>query len=422
MHVLILPSEEFVPNYCPVAGIFQYHQAAVLKEAGHKVGALSVRLSFSIPMLLKAVALRCFGKKANNATDAYSVKGLVELGYRKIFRPETFIQTEEKNGISIVRIDGFYYTPPVDNRNHYGWVKAGHAAFRYYLKHYGKPDVLHAHNALYAGLLAKKLSEVYRIPYVLTEHSTAFAQRTVNEPAVLRRIKKAYDKSRFLFAVSQPFSNLLNGLFNTNRFECLPNVLDSYLEKKEFNLKKNGRTDFVFLNIAELHPKKDHLTLLKAFEKVHRLYPHTKLWIGGGGELSDALKTYAAELCLNGSVRFWGPLNRDKVYEAIVQSDCFVLSSRFETFGVVVIEAMLFGKPAIVTRCGGPEAFVTEAVGYVVEKENETQLADAMAKMIEQYSRFDPAAIRQYTITHFGKEKFLQRTGNILRSATLQPD
>lgn len=409
MHILILPSEEFVPAECPVAGIFQYHQAAILKEAGYQVGALSVSLSFSIPMLLKAMVFKIIGKKVNNNADKFSFLELGILAYHKIFKAEKFIKAEVIEGIPVVRIDGFFYGGPKEQKNHFGWTKAGETAYDYYIKKYGTPQLIHAHNAVYAGMLAHKLYVKYKIPFILTEHSTAFARQLIKDKKVLSRIKEVYTESRMLFAVSEPFCNLLNKRFGINRFRCLPNVLDSYLENKDYQPHQNGKKEFIFLNIAELHPKKDHITLLKAFKKVNESFPHSKLWIGGNGELLPELTSFVKNENLTSSVTFLGSLNREEVHKAIVQSDCFVLSSRFETFGVVVIEAMLFGKPVIVTRCGGPEGFVTDEVGQVVNKENENELGKAMLEMISHHKKFKASAIREYTIANFGKKQFLQK-------------
>ena len=62
MHILLIPSEQFVPDENKLEGIFQYHQASILKEAGYKVGALSVKLSFSIPMIVKGFLYNALSK------------------------------------------------------------------------------------------------------------------------------------------------------------------------------------------------------------------------------------------------------------------------------------------------------------------------------------------------------------------------
>ncbi|MEO6070256.1 MAG: hypothetical protein ABIP31_06930, partial [Chitinophagaceae bacterium] len=125
MHVLIIPSEEFLPPSNPMVGIFQYHQAKILQQGGYQLGVLSITQSFSVPMLLKGIAKKISFQKSGNTTDAYSFGQLFKLGYNKMFQPEHFLTMDNSLGMPVFRIDGFYYKPPVANYNYYGWVKAG---------------------------------------------------------------------------------------------------------------------------------------------------------------------------------------------------------------------------------------------------------------------------------------------------------
>jgi glycosyltransferase involved in cell wall biosynthesis len=409
MHVLIIPSEEFVPDHSPTAGIFQYHQAAILKQKNFKVGVISISQSFSIPMILKGMFYKIVGRKTNNATDNFSFFDLIKLGYNKTLRPTHFLKVEEKEGINVLRIDGFYFGPPKLNMNDFGWMKAGKAAFEKYINLFGTPDIIHAHNAIYAGMLAKELKNVFGIPYIITEHSTAFKRNLIKEKKVLIKVSEAYNESSALYAVSDSFAQLLNQMFKTNKFLCLPNVLDPFLEQQAYKANGKNNNEFIFLNIAELHPKKDHLTLIKAFKKITIKYGNVKLWIGGDGQLSNELKNFVSKEVLNDKVILLGALDRKEVFERIMHSNCFVLSSKYETFGVVVIEAMLFGKPVIVTRCGGPESFVNNDLGLVIDADNELQLVEAMDTMIQNYSVYKHDDIRNFTISEFGKERFFER-------------
>ncbi len=385
-----------------------------MKDGGHDVGVISVSQSFSVPMILKSFFFKMAGKKTNNIADNYSAVDLLKLAYNKLFNVLTFLSEEQNAGLNIFRIDGFYYLPPSANYNHFGWLKAGNEAVKKYIQRYGKPDVIHAHNALYGGLLAEKVSKEYNIPYIVTEHSTAFARNEIKNKKLLERAKSVYENSKAVFAVSKPFSELLNNMFGITKVQPLPNVLDPYLENLPIE-RKQSDSDFIFINIAELHPKKDHALLIKAFKGVLKEYPDTKLWIGGDGELKEELKSLVAELGLEHSVKMLGPLNRQQVYECISQADCFVLSSKFETFGVVVIESMLFGKPVIVTRCGGPETLVDDKTGIIVEKEDEMALTNAMKQMVKNHTRYDNNYIRAQVIDKFGRKQFLQTMNEVYK-------
>ncbi|MEO7534702.1 MAG: glycosyltransferase, partial [Ferruginibacter sp.] len=205
MHILIIPSEEFVPVYNKLDGIFQYHQASILKEAGYKVGALSVRLSFSVLMIFKGLLFKATGGKAGNATDNFSFPDLLKIGLNKFFNAHKFVTVEVIDGIPVCRVDGLYFRQPANNKNHFSWVKAGMTCFSEYLKQYGRPDIIHAHDAIYAGMLAAKIHEKFGLAYIITEHSSTYALKKA-DAEIVNHVKKAHKNAVALYAVSETFA------------------------------------------------------------------------------------------------------------------------------------------------------------------------------------------------------------------------
>ncbi len=411
MHIFIIPSEEFVPQHNHALGIFQYHQAKVISDTGNKVGIVSITQAYSIPMLMKAIFFKLLSKKTNNKTDSLSIREVVKLLYCKLLQLSSFITEDAINDIPVYRIEGFYYLPPNDYGNTFGWVKAGFTAFKSYIKQYGVPDIIHAHNAMYAGILANKIKAKYNIPYIITEHSTHFARGILTDNRLLAKMRIAYQNSTANYAVSIPFCHLLNKQFQNISFSYLPNVIDPYLESRVSKIPEKNRGTFTFLNIAELHPKKNQQLLIEAFALLREdtECADAKLLIVGTGVEKDNLEVLIKEKHLQKDVSLLGLLNREKLVEEIQSADCIVLSSDVETFGVVLIEAMLFGKPVISTRCGGPESFVTPDNGILVDTHNPQMLADAMKEMIANYNKYNPQSISTEALNEFGSKKFSER-------------
>jgi len=90
------------------------------------------------------------------------------------------------------------------------------------------------------------------------------------------------------------------------------------------------------------------------------------------------------------------------VRRAMWAADAFVLPSRAENFGVVLIEALTTGLPLISTRCGGPEDIVTPDVGLLLEPEDEPALGDALVTMRATASSYDRDHLRAIAVARYG--------------------
>lgn len=150
----------------------------------------------------------------------------------------------------------------------------------------------------------------------------------------------------------------------------------------------------VFVTAGRLVPQKDHDTLLRAFA-LHRRHATSRLIVLGSGPLEETLKALAASLDLTDAVDFLGFQSNALPY--IRQADTFVLSSRCEGFGNVLVEAMGCGTPVISTRCehGPGEILGGGQYGLLAEPRNPEMLAAAMDEVATMRTRFPAEMLRQ---------------------------
>ena len=132
----------------------------------------------------------------------------------------------------------------------------------------------------------------------------------------------------------------------------------------------------VFVNAARLVPQKDHATLLRAFALVARRMP-ARLLVLGNGPLHADLEALSRELGISEHVRFAGFVANPLPY--FRRAAAFVMSSRYEGFGNVLIEAMACGTPVITTNAPyGPSEIVDNGrYGRLVPPQDPQALADA---------------------------------------------
>ncbi len=115
--------------------------------------------------------------------------------------------------------------------------------------------------------------------------------------------------------------------------------------------------DYVIGCVARLSPEKDHVTMLRAFERTLARCPRAKLVLVGDGPERGALELAAHDLDLGDSVRFLG--RRSDVETLLPGFDVIALSSIREGLPLALLEGMARGLPVVATAVGGvPELLV----------------------------------------------------------------
>ncbi len=129
----------------------------------------------------------------------------------------------------------------------------------------------------------------------------------------------------------------------------------------------------LILSTARLHTRKAQDILLRAMTEL----PNAYLWIAGEGDLRKPLTALAEELKLTDRVRFLG-WRTD--HEALLKhADLFVLPSRYEPFGIVLLEAWSQGVPVVAANSTGPKSIITHGHdGLLVEIDHVHELAESM--------------------------------------------
>ncbi|MEO0469613.1 MAG: glycosyltransferase [Bacteroidota bacterium] len=403
-HIMILPSEPYVPAGNHMLGIFQKDQVALLKESGYRLSVLSVR-GITRPGLAKSFMLRLSGRKRAFLSELNTLD-LFILGVLSLFR----ISWQKKMQIDGVDVYKSFYvsrSPRMyDKKNFLRWVKVARKAFRKWGNIAGQPDLIHAHNAFFAGYTASTLQETFSVPYVLTEHSSAYGRKLVPD-SFFPLIKKGIQNAQSLITVSPSLARDVESSFPEDAisFDWIPNVLDRRFEQA--HILPNPDEGFRFICVGRMDENKNFQLVLNAFAEIAANNPQVSLDFVGTGPMEDVLKEHAISLELQGRVHFHGFMSRDKVVELMQSADCLVLSSNYETFGVVVIEAHALGKPTIATQCGGPDSIIQPHNGTLVPPRDLPAMAAAMQKMIHA-THYESHAIRQQCLDRFGTEAIRQ--------------
>lgn len=380
MHILVIPS--WYPQFSgDIGGSFFREQAIALKKVGYKVGVIypQIRSLKNIKSILK----KPFG-----------------------------LTIENDEGVNTLKWHTANYIPKNKKYNKSHWVRVVLKLFDIYVERFGKPDIIHVHSMLYAGFAAKIIYDKYNIPYVITEHSTAFARNLVpfND---ISSLKKVVSDAKACIAVSNEFVTLLNELFETQKWIFIPNIVND--EFLNYEKKIEQKEYFTFINVCFLEKKKRVDILISSFAEAFRGNEKIYLKIGGDGVLKPKLEMLAKELGVESQVVFLGKLSREQVKEEVALSNVFVLSSEYETFGVVLIEALALGKPVIATKCGGPESIIIPEVGHLIEKNSENEMKRALLKIYQDWNKYNSAKIKQYCSENFSEKSVIEKLTKIYK-------
>jgi len=261
-------------------------------------------------------------------------------------------------------------------------------------------DLIHAHFAVPSGIAASHLSKYVNVPFIITEHFSKLHEDLSINSNIKKKLIKVYNKNSLIIAVSEKIkSDLVNVGIKKERIRIIPNGVDCNKFPISFPSKKMN--PIRLLSIGGLIESKGFIYLIKAVKMLNENNINVVLTIIGEGKQRSDLENLIKKLKLDEKVILKGNILHSQLKDYFNKTHIFVLPSLFESFSVVTIEALSCGIPVIVTKCGGPEYFVTDEVGLIIKKENENILADNIEKMINSYKYYNKNKIRQYCKNNF---------------------
>ena len=272
------------------------------------------------------------------------------------------------------------------------------------VKKEGPIDIIHAQSSLWGGISAAYISEKYNIPLVITEHSSVERGPYVKNSYV-PFIRDSYKKAKKVITVGNGLKNEIQALSGRNDIEVIGNLVDL----SKFTIKKRIQNEkFIFFSLAFLEGEKGFDTLIKAFAKKFK-DKEAMLYIGGDGSQRAWLEALAQENGVKKQIIFLGALSRDDVAKWMNKCDCFVLPSRYETFGVVYIEALASGRPVIGALNGGAEDIINNLNGYLVPIDDIDKLAEKMLELYKKIDSYNEEEIRSDCLKRFSPEVIVNK-------------
>lgn len=363
--VLVIP-HDFDNSFIRVSGIFFKDYVRALSKVGLDVSVMSVNL-IGLSSVLKNLRL--------------------PSGLKKYIL----------DGINVTRFEMPVIIPRLTYVNQRFRYYFGKKVFKKHVKINGLPDIVHVHVSD-TGLLPVWIKSKYNIPFIITEHSSRFSSPD-HSKSYYKNALKIFNESSMNIAVSKTLAVLLENKFN-RPFSFIPNIIDvDFYKPKE---RESTKITYTFINIATFITGKNQLMLIDSFARTFGRNENYQLKIAGFGLLKSELEKRVKKHNLEDRILIFDQQSREGVKKLLNDSDCFVLSSLYETFGVVLIEALSCGLPVVATRCGGPESIVVnEDLGILCDID-----ADSIGKAMKQVTerKYNSNIIRQYVLDNYSDE------------------
>lgn len=256
------------------------------------------------------------------------------------------------------------------------------------------PDVLLTsgmRSAWLAGLLSRSL----KIPWGLVAHGGV----EFNPPQWARRVltRKIYSMADAIISVSEyTHRQLLQAGVSAPKMQVIVNGADelshSPMPGEEIAAWKKSRgfeKSTLLLTVGSVSDRKGQEIVIRAMPIIRQSIPNAQYLMAGVPAIKPRLQALAKELGVADSVHFLGSVRREELAHAYNACDIFLMTSQhssdgdFEGFGIAVIEAALYGKPAVVSgQSGLAEAVLHGITGIHVPEGSPEETAQAVLRLL----------------------------------------
>ena len=257
-------------------------------------------------------------------------------------------------------------------------------------------DVIHAHYWL-SGLIAKEISNEFDIPFVFTSHSLGVFLDGYNKERV--DCEKIVMTSSKIITASSEFENMLIAdtyKVDENKIKKIIPGVDREIFSPDLSIKREN----IFLSIGRIQEQKGQLQTLEFLNNFKKIENDFRcIFIGGpsgkyGDEYLLELEQTVKDFNLETHVEFLDNLEQTKIIELLNKAKLLIHTSRFETFGLVAIEANTMGVPVLTINNGSlMEIIENNKNGYLSENLIDIDVNNFVKNLLVENKKFEEISL-----------------------------
>lgn len=202
----------------------------------------------------------------------------------------------------------------------------------------------------------------------------------IDEKKYIKKVKRSFKHIKYLVVMTKGAKQRYDEWLKKEKIKpevvVIPNMIKENKTGKTSTLTNNQ-----IISVGRLEEVKDFYTLILIFSVIVKKYPNYVLKIIGEGSMREKLEKQIKNCNLEKKIILTGKLNENEINNEFLKSDVFVLTSKSESFSLVLCEAMNYGVPCVAFDVDvGPREIIKNSVnGLLIEDRN----IDLMIKKID---------------------------------------
>ncbi|USG63458.1 glycosyltransferase [Brevibacillus ruminantium] len=252
-----------------------------------------------------------------------------------------------------------------------------------------------------AGVELLPYAREAKLPLITSFHGFDVTKRVRESSVYRRQLKKLFQQGKAFTVVS---NHMKKRLVKLGCPEGKITLIRSGIDLRKFPMLPQQAVNddsFRLLSVGRLTEKKGMDTLIKAFAKVRREYPHAKLTIVGEGEEEKKLRQLIKKHRLTSSVKLRGAMPHREVQRELAECHLFAIACKTAKNGNqegipnVLMEAMASGRPVVSTyHAGIPELIEHGVTGYLVPEKSPGKLAAMIKRVLKEREKWPAVTAR----------------------------
>jgi glycosyltransferase involved in cell wall biosynthesis len=275
-------------------------------------------------------------------------------------------------------------------------------AFNFLIKKVGFVDIVHLNELFPLGIFSLYLKWFKKIPFIISEHFTGFLITSNYKFSVIKKTisKLIVRNANAVCSVSNYLSENMQNLGLKGNYITVPNVVDTVL----FNPKKKENKILKLLHVSSLKDDHKNITGMLRVAKLLDIQLDYFEWnfIGNKG---NEYQSYLNNLDIkNGKISFTEHLTQEELATNLQEASICISFSNYETFGIVIPEAIACGTPVIATNTGVAIELKKEPFCKVIPIKDENALLQEILNYRNTFANIDINSMHTYVKQQFSKE------------------